>query len=187
MIELIDEFLSRPNETVCHVHNERGLQLELGLFLRLKGYAVEFEKPYNVSAHADQTKRQKRYLDLLIGDVPTNLAIELKCPYAGRVPETMYDFIADIAFTEAILRENMAASALCLMLTHDPAFWSGRPEGIYEAFRSEGVLSGLYRKPTGSKSSQVFLENRYDLKWKPLGNTGLLKNAQYLLVEVFCT
>lgn len=187
MMELIEEFLSTPSKNVGRVHNERALQLELGLFFRQKGFAVEFEKPCNVAAHGEQTKLQKRYLDLLIGNVTTNLAVELKCPFAGRVPETMYDFIADIAFTEAIIREKMAASALCLMLTHDPAFWSGRPEGIYEPFRSEGVLSGYYQKPTGSKSSQVFLENCYPLKWKPLGNSALLKNAQYLLVEVFRT
>lgn len=187
MIELIEEFLSKPNENVGPVYNERALQLELGLFLRQKGFVVEFEKPCNVAAHGEQTKLQKHYLDLLIGNMTTNLAIELKCPFAGRVPETMYDFIADIAFTEAIIRESMATSALCLMVTYDPVFWSGRPEGIYEPFRSEGVLSGLYQKPTGSKPSQVFLENRYDLKWKPLGNTGLLKNAQYLLIEVFRT
>ena len=187
MIELIEKFLSEPNENVGSIHNERALQLELGLFLRQQGYDVEFEKPCRVAPHPDQTKRQKRYLDLFVEGAPTKLAIELKCPFAGRVPETMYDFIADIAFTEAILSNNISTSAICLMMTNDSAFWSGRPYGIYEPFRSDATLSGRYQKPTGARSSQVFLENRYELQWKPLGNTKLLKNAQYLLVEVFCT
>ena len=187
MIELIEKFLSEPNNQSGTIHNERALQLELGLFLREQGYFVEFEKPCTVTSHLNQTKRQKRYLDLSIGGAPNNVAIELKCPFYGRVPETMYDFISDIAFMESILREKISKSGFCLMMTNDSSFWSGRASGIYKPFRDNTKLSGLYHKPTGSKVSQVFLENNYDIKWQPLGNTSLLKKAKYLLVEVFCT
>ena len=183
MLETIENFLNDDTLSVNLVENERALQLELGLFLRQNGYTVQFEKTCKVDAHEHQTKRQKRYLDLLVGEQPNAFAIELKVPLASRVPETKYDFISDIAFIEAVIKSNIAKHGLSLMVTNDPSFWSGKATGIYTAFRSNGSLNGLYQKPTGSASSKVFLENHYALEWKPLRNTKLMKNAKYLMVS----
>ena len=183
MIDVIENFLNDETRSIGVVENERALQLELGLFLRQIGYIVQFEKTCKVDAHEHQTKRQKRYLDLLVGEQPSATAIELKVPLAGRVPETKYDFISDIAFIEAIIKSNIAKQGISLMVTNDPSFWSGKATGIYSAFRSNGSLNGLYVKPTGKASSKVYLENHYELKWKSLQNTKLIKNAKYLLVS----
>ena len=185
MFEAIEKFLNDDSLSVNLVENERALQLELGLFLRQNGYTVQFEKTCKVDSHEHQTKRQKRYLDLLVGEQPNAIAIELKVPLAGRVPETKYDFISDIAFVEAVIKSNIAKHGLSLMVTNDPSFWSGKATGIYTAFRSNGSLNGLYQKPTGKASSKVYLENHYDLKWKSLQNTRLMKNAKYLMVSSF--
>ena len=69
------------------------------------------------------------------------------------------------------------------MVTNDSSFWSGKATEIYTAFRSEGFLSGFYQKPTGKASSKVYLENQYEVEWKPLLNTKLMENAKYLLVS----
>lgn len=183
MIDTIENFLNDDSLSVGPVENERALQLELGLFLRQNGHSVQFEKTCKVDAHKHQTKRQKRYLDLLVGKPPNALAIELKVPLAGRVPETKYDFISDIAFIEAVIKSNIAQNGICLMVTNDSSFWSGKATGIYTAFRSEGSLNGFYEKPTGKVSSKVYLENQYELKWKTLNNTKLMKNARYLLLS----
>ena len=182
MIDLIEKFLNDDSLPVGTIENERALQLELGLFLRQQNHAVQFEKVCKVATHGSQTKQQKRNLDLLIGEASNALSIELKVPLAGRVPETMYDFIADIAFVEAIINSGIATRGICLMVTDDPLFWSGKAQGIYRAFRSEGSLKGLYQKPTGKNPSQVHLNNDYNLCWKPLKNTGLMKCAKYLIL-----
>lgn len=182
MIDLIEKFLNDNTLPVEDVENERALQLELGLFLRQQKARVQFEKTCNVGVHPSQSKPQKRYLDLLVGDQPDALAIELKVPLAGRVPETKYDFISDIAFVEAVINSEIASSGICLMVTNDPRFWSGKAAGIYTAFRSEGSLSGVYNKPTGQKLSQVFVNGSYDLRWKTLRNTKLMKDAKYLML-----
>ena len=183
MIEAIEKFLNDDSLSVNLVENERALQLELGLFLRQNGYTVQFEKTCNVDAHEHQTKRQKRYLDLLVGQSPNALAIELKLPLAGRVPETKYDYISDIAFIEAVIKADISQQGISLMVTNDSSFWLGKATGIYTAFRSEGNLNGFYQNPTGKASSRVYLENHYEVEWKPLKNTKLMRNAKYLMVS----
>lgn len=183
MIELIEEFLNSDGLNVGAVENERSLQLELGLFLRRKNFSVQFEKNCKVAAHQNQSKRQKRYLDLLVGKSPDAVAIELKVPLSGRVPETKYDFISDIAFVEAVIKSNIASNGICLMVTNDKHFWSGRAEGIYTAFRNEGTLHGTYEKPTGNQASKIYLENDYKICWRSLKNTRLMEGAKYLILQ----
>lgn len=137
MIDLIEKFLNDDSLPVGTIENERALQLELGLFLRQQNHAVQFEKVCKVATHGSQTKQQKRNLDLLIGEASNALSIELKVPLAGRVPETMYDFIADIAFVEAIINSGIATRGICLMVTDDPLFWSGKAQGIYRLFEAK--------------------------------------------------
>jgi hypothetical protein len=185
----IENFLRTPSAGVGKIFNEHGLQLELGIHLRCLGYEVQFERPFKVNLRANSTKRPKRELDMLVVDQGYKVAIELKTPLAGRVPETMYDFCADIQFVEQLIAMEAVDSGFCLLMTNDRQFWHSdlRSEGIYGFFRSHAApLTGTVGKPTGSKDSTVILTGSYGLapSWKPLGNSNLMANARYLLVPV---
>ena len=128
MRDLAIKFFSEQSQDARTVKNERGLQLELGLMFRSRGFDVRFEVSCAVPSHARQTKRQKRNIDLLVTDGTIHLVIELKVPLSGRVPETMYDFFADVAFVEAVVGSGMADEGLCILLTSDQHF--GRVERL---------------------------------------------------------
>ena len=119
----IELFLDTPEPKTGPISNERALQLELGCYLRDRGYRVEFEKSFNVQALDTSTRKPKRNLDLLLSEKGPRLGIELKVPLAGRVPETMYDFCADIEFIEALVRLKYVDKGLCILVTNNHHFW----------------------------------------------------------------
>ena len=187
MRDLAIKFFSEQSQDARTVENERGLQLELGLMFRSRGFDVRFEVSCAVPSHARQTKRQKRNIDLLVTDGTIHLVIELKVPLSGRVPETMYDFFADVAFVEAVVGSGMADEGLCILLTSDQHFWSGREtDGIYGPLRVQGCpLQGEYEKPTGERNTTVFVSQEYYLSWSNLGNRHLLSDTgKFVVVEV---
>ncbi len=185
--DLAIKFFSEQFQDAQTVENERGLQLELGLMFRSRGFDVRFEVSCALPSHVRQTKRQKRNIDLLVTDGTMHLAIELKVPLSGRVPETMYDFFADVAFVEAVVDSGMADEGLCILLTSDQHFWSGREtDGIYGPLRVPGCpLQGEYEKPTGELKTTVFVSREYYLSWSNLGNRHLLSDTgKFVVVEV---
>ena len=187
MRDLAIKFFSEQSQDARTVENERGLQLELGLMFRSRGFDVRFEVSCAVPSHARQTKRQKRNINLLVTDGTIHLVIELKVPLSGRVPETMYDFFADVAFVEAVVGSGMADEGLCILLTSDQHFWSGREtDGIYGPLRVQGCpLQGEYEKPTGERNTTVFVSQEYYLSWSNLGNRHLLSDTgKFVVVEV---
>lgn len=73
------------------------------------------------------------------------------------------------------------------MLTDERQFWTGAATGIYSFFRDrDTVLTGGVTKPTGTRDSQIALADAYSLasRWADVGNSRLIENARYLLVEV---
>src|SRR5262249_55870117 len=146
--------------------NEHGLQLELGIHLRSLGYRVQFERPFSVSVRANSTKRPKRELDMLVVRGETKTAIELKTPLAGRVPESMYDFCADIQFVEQLIEMKYADFGFCLLVTNERQFWHSdlRFDGIYGFFRNSNLaLTGMIEKPTGARDSKLLIAGTYTL------------------------
>jgi hypothetical protein len=183
LIDDVREFLEGKEIDVGPVYNEHSLQMELGCFLRMRRYSVEFERPFEISPLPGSTRRGKRELDLFLTCDGRTTVLELKVPLAGRVPESMYDFCADLAFVEGLVRHKMAETGLALLVTNNRQFWQGRPMGIYEAFRQPNAkLGGNIGKPTGGIHETVVLSGSYDLSWRNLSNTGLLVDARYLLV-----
>lgn len=182
------KFLGKPQSDAEKIYNERSLQLEIGFYLRSHGITVEFERPFLVERPAASSKRPKSYLDILAVKDGVRTAIELKVPMNGRHPETLYDFCADLEFTEALARERVVEEAFCILLTNDAAFWkdSGRGSAIHDAFRVEGaVLHGGIQKPTGGRDTQVVLTGKYrpSSQWSHLGDERLMPRARYLLVR----
>lgn len=147
---------------------------------------MSFETACEVGTPSEQTKKQKRYVDLIVEANEERFAIELKVPRAGRVPETMYDFYADVSFVEALVRSGTADRGACVLVTDDKDFWSGRKiDGIYAPLRDDDrTLHGKYEKPTGAKDLSVVVEGEYDLQWEHLGNSVLLPKARFVLADV---
>ena len=187
MLKLLRDFLDNKENGAAKIDNERALQLELGIMFRRMAYNVQFEVSCrSLSIHPAQTKPQKRDLDILVTNGNERFAIELKAPFAGRVPETMFDFYSDVSFIEAIISKGVADRGACLMLTNDSAYWGGRETtGIYQPLRVPGtLLHGRIQKPTGDKSSTVYIENQYHPTWRDLGNHTMLPNGRYNLIEI---
>jgi hypothetical protein len=63
---LIESFFRNPPLTCGKIANERALQLELGIFLRQAGFAVEFELSFKAPRLAGSTLKPKHNLDLLL-------------------------------------------------------------------------------------------------------------------------
>lgn len=187
MLRLLSDFLEHANNQAKKIDNERSLQLEIGLMFRNNFCDVQFEKVCRaLPSRPEHTKRQKRDLDLLVSRGNETLAIELKAPFSGRVPETMYDFYSDIAFIEAIVEQGIADRGVCLLVTNDRAYWSGREKGgIYEPLRCSGsAISGVIRKPTGSKDEAIVIGGNYLPVWRNIGNHEMLPNGRYSLLEI---
>ena len=182
---LASRFLRERHSTAEAIESERGLQVEIGLMYRQHKLNVRFEASCALPHDRRQTKRQKRDIDLIVSDGESRLAIELKVPLAGRVPETLFDFCADIAFMEKVVAHGYAERGLCIMVTSDSQYWSGRlADGIYEPFRTGGVLHGTIIKPTGRRDTTVHIDGRYKLSWTDLGNRKLLPSGKFLIAEV---
>lgn len=185
MVTHLLNFLSVTDNSCDHIDNERALQVELGLSCRLAGYSVRFEQRCSVGQHVQHTKKQKRDIDLIISDGTDKVAIELKVPLAGRVPETMYDFYGDVAFLEAVVESGIATSALGILLTNDSHFWDGREvSGIYAPLRSNKPLQGIYPKPTGGKNTTIHVAGTYRFVWRQLANQKMLRGGRYVCVVV---
>ena len=187
MKNLVTKFFSEQSSDTHEIENERSLQLELGVMFRLRGYDVRFEVSCAVKSHSEQKRKQKRDIDLFVTDKTTSrhLAIELKVPLAGRVPETMYDFYTDVAFLEAVLRAGEADQGLCILLTYEKGFWLGRKlDGVYSYLRRPHPLHGKIQKPTGNSDETVFVEGKYPLSWSDLGNPNLLSGGRFVVVDV---
>jgi hypothetical protein len=185
----IGEFFEQPQPTVGPIANERALQLELAFYLRNNGYRVEFEKTFGVQSLPLSTRKPKQNLDLLVFDQGSAIGIELKVPLAGRVPETMYDFCADVEFVEGLTRLKFIDRGLCVLVTNNRQFWQSKPPtcDIYGFFRNaDALLTGCITKPTGAKDSAVVVGGQYRLGtlWRDLGNHHLMERGRYLLVDV---
>lgn len=180
-------FFDHPSEDAQEIYNEHSLQLELGVYFRSRGYKVQFERPFSITAPVGSTRKPKRELDLLLTLSGHRTAIELKVPLAGRVPETMYDFCADISFVEGLVSQKIMGCAYALLITDNRQFWTGQNSGIYNLFReADSLLNGHVYKPTGDKDSVTVIAGKYRLAilWKPVVNSRLISDARYLLVEV---
>jgi hypothetical protein len=138
----IKGFLDNEIHGVQQIYNECALQLELALYLRLCGHSVCLELPFSVRSLEESSRRPKRELDVWVSDGTTRTAIELKVPLQGRVPETMYDFCADLEFVESIVRAREADCGYCLLVSNNRQFWEGATseQSIYRFFRQKGTL-----------------------------------------------
>jgi hypothetical protein len=176
VVASVEAFLRDAEARGIEFFNEAELQHELGYWLRTKlpaGMSVFFERPA-ASFFPRARGLVKKEIDLVVA--PTgrdwHLAIELKCPRNGRVPETMFDICRDLQFLEQLISVGFQGG-LFVLHVDDPAFYqSGLQTGIYSHFRGGVPLTGTITKPTGSKDQVVSLGNSYSVQWQPYGTAG---------------
>ncbi len=128
MKELLEKFMHlQTNGDDILVYNEISLQLELGLYLRQKGYTVRFER--NIGEYVkDTSKFVKKEIDIVAYKKGENeleaekgkdelkaekIAIELKFPRNGQYPEQMFSFIKDIKFMEQVKNADAELKDVC--------------------------------------------------------------------------
>ena len=186
-----NKFLGGIKSGEIEVYNEFSFQHELGIFLRenYKNYKVRFER--NVSFFGfDKSTFIKKEIDIsLFGfDVLKNtgtleIAIELKYPRNGRIPETMYDFCKDIVFLEQLLDAGFR-KGYAIIFTEVHGFYEGNQhDNIYSYFRhnnsSPKRLTGKIEKPTGDKNESIKIKGSYLIEWKSIKN-----ELKYAIVEI---
>lgn len=214
MKKLLEDFmrLQKTNGDDILVYNEISLQLELGLYLRQKGYTVRFER--NIGEYVEDTSEfVKKEIDIvaykkgeneLEADKGKNeleakkIAIELKFPRNGQYPEQMFSFIKDIKFMEqvknAVCKKGEFTETYVLTLVDNKNFYLSKrgKNKIYSYFRKNGVdiPKGEIEKPTGNKEEckKIELNNQYKSTWEQPTATWLdpkteLKEYRYYIIE----
>ena len=110
--QVLEDFISywRNNQDVVKIYNEFSFQFELGIYLRSKGYKVEFEKNvedviknYKNTVISKKINEAKKEIDLVIyNNNEEKFAIELKYPRNGAYPETFKMFKKDKEFIDEL-------------------------------------------------------------------------------------
>jgi len=127
----------------------------------------------------------KKEIDIVIEQENNlNIAIELKMPMNGQVPEQMFKFVEDIKFLEELNTNNLFYKCYLIVVTNDRDFWQGsKNNGIYSYFRNNNILKGKISKPTGKdeiKATNYYeLNGEYKIQWNDLAN-----NFRYFVIEI---
>lgn len=125
----------------------------------------------------------KKEVDIIIEQNNNqNIAIELKMPMNGQVPEQMFKFVEDIQFLEELKASGKFFQCFFIVVANDSNFWQGsKNDGIYAPFRNGIPLKGKIYKPTGNEKNEKFhqLSGAYHVAWNVLPN-----NFRYFAVEV---
>jgi hypothetical protein len=173
LLSSIAKFTQQLQSCEIEIYNEFSLQHELGIFLRNKHpeWKIQFER--NVSHFYGEKKNfTKKELDIAITSKDgTDLlsAIELKYPRNGQYPEQMFSFCKDIAFAEELHKFGFKQTVF-LVIVDDPLFHSGNADGIYGYFREKKPLTGVIKKPTGTKGDDVTIDGSYIVDWAPIND-----------------
>lgn len=182
LCELIKPFVEGIRSGSIEIYNEFSLQHELGIFLRTTFPTLKIQFERNV-AHffPDNSKFTKREIDISItsgSNAEKVLAIELKFPRYGQVPEQMFSFCKDIAFAEELAEAGFRKTGF-LVFAEDHLFYSGHTEGIYGFFRGGRPVHGRIQKPTGRKDDSVEVRGKYSIQWHAVKDA-----LKYATVEV---
>jgi hypothetical protein len=176
VIDQVEGFLSASAARELSFWNEAELQHELGFWFRQNlpsGTQVYFERPVG-SFCSSTAKLVKKEIDLVV--VPAQsagpIAIELKCPRNGQIPETMFSACRDLQFLEQLVDAGFAGGLFLMHVNSQGFYGPGIRRGIYAHFRGNKPLPATIRKPTGAKDQTVKLACNYTVTWRDYGTMG---------------
>jgi len=127
------------------------------------------------------SKLTKERIDIVL-EIDGNVALELKMPMNGQVPEQMFKFVQDIKFLEELKSKKKFAKCYLITVTNNQNFWCGREtDGIYRYFRDNYKVNGKIQKPTWKSTEKIIHEvvGEYEIQWNILDNY-----FRYFVVEV---
>ena len=122
----------------------------------------------------------KKRIDIVL-ELDNNIAIELKMPMNGQVPEQMFKFVEDIKFLEELKSSGKFKFCYLITVTNDRSFWDGKDNGIYSYFRENNEISGKIYKPTGENKGKKYYEinGKYMINWKSLNS-----DFRYFIINI---
>lgn len=189
-----------------NIYNEFSLQHELGLLLREKlkdyrNYLVQFER--NITSFSEISKYKdlekddiknifkKSEIDIVIvnmNNTKEKYAIELKYHKEddGRIPNTIYDCVKDMYFTNALVNELDFCYTVCVTISEDNMFYSNdkkvtnrRKLQNYMYFEKD-----ISKEEIGIKMKE-FKNNLEDETTNPMNIVYLNKNPLTLSIKDF--
>jgi hypothetical protein len=177
-----DAFMREVQDRRIEIYNEFSLQHELGIFLRGRlpdFWKSEFERPSTHFGISAKLTKKEIDITLVSSKAEAPIAIELKFPRAGQVPEQMFSTLKDVRFVEQ-LAEHGFAGGVAIIVAEDSLFWRGRDiDGIYAPFRNGLPAHGRIQKPTGKRDEWVELSGSYEIEWR-----GHQAGLRYALIQV---
>ena len=105
--------------------------------------------------------------------------IEIKFPRSGQYPEQMFKACKDVRFLEQ-LRKADFRNCYFMMFADDHVFYMNKNgNGIYKMFRTEKLIRGEVKKPTGKKNELLCFDGEYKIEWQDLKD-----NLKYFIIEL---
>lgn len=135
-------------------------------------------KHYNLTNSTNLTKKE---IDIVL-EHDNNIAIELKMPMNGQVPEQMFKFIEDIKFLEELKSSGKFSTCYLITVTNDNNFWGGKKQnGIYSFFRNCKKITGKIYKPTGENKNIKYhkIDGEYKIEWKIISD-----DYKYFIIQI---
>jgi len=182
MKEILEDKIKNIN--FDNYYNEATFQFKLLMGL---GKTIDENKIFperNIEYYElNSAKYTKKVVDIILENIKKeNIAIELKMPMNGQVPEQMFKFVEDIKFLEELKGSSKFQRCYFIVVTNDSKFWKGNnKEGIYAYFRKNLIINGKIYKPTGKGKNEINhkLKGEYKINWNKLNN-----KFQYLIIEI---
>lgn len=186
----LNHFTIKISRGEIEIYNEASIQFELAIYLRecldKNKYKIQLERNisyFNLNEKClNGEKYLKKEMDIVIFDYDKNEkhCIELKFPTQGQYPEQMFSACKDIKFLEQLVKSGFN-ECYFMMFADDPLFYKEKENdtGIYKMFRSEKVIKGTIKKPTGKKDIEIHIDGEYNIEWQTLSH-----NLRCFIIEV---
>jgi hypothetical protein len=168
----LKDFASEISRGIIEIYNEPSIQYELAIYLRGRlgnEYKIQLERNINYF-NLYKENHLKKEMDIVIftSDKKEKHSIELKFPTQGQYPEQMFKVCKDVKFLEQLIKSGFD-ECYFIMFANDPLFYKSKGDnGIYEMFRSEKLIRGEIRKPTGKEDERVQIAGEYRIEWQTL-------------------
>ena len=169
----LKDFANEISRGVIEIYNEPSIQYELAIYLRGhlgNKYKIQLERNINYfNLYKENYLKKEMDIVIFTSDKKEKHCVELKFPTQGQYPEQMFKVCKDVKFLEQLIKSGFN-ECYFIMFANDPLFYRSKEgdNGIYKMFRSEKLIKGDVRKPTGKEDESVHIDGEYRIEWQPL-------------------